>query len=170
MHKLLSALALPFLLLGCTDDPLDVAANVDLSRFQGQWYEIAKLPRLTQADCAGTTAFYTLRDDGGVDVVNQCHTGSLEGPAKTARARGVVPDPSVPAKLSVDFGGVYGDYWILEIGERYDYAVIGHPSRDYLWILSRTPVLDAGTLEGALARTKDKGFDTSRLEYTEQAP
>lgn len=153
---------------GCSEEPLAVASNVDLQRFQGKWYEVAKLPRPTQADCTGTTAFYTLRA-GGLDIVNECHLKTLDGELKTASARGEVPDASVQAKLSVDFGGFYGDYWVVELGDHYDFAAIGHPTRDYLWILSRTPQLDQAKLDGLLARLRDKQFDTSKLEYTEQA-
>ncbi len=167
----LFAFVLPLLAImpGCSEQPLEVAGNVDLSRFQGKWYEIAKIPRATQSDCHGTVAFYTLRN-GGLDISNECHLKTLDGELKSVSARGEIPDPSVPAKLSVDFGGFFGDYWIIDVGERYEYAVIGHPTRDYLWILSRTPSLDSATREGIEQRARDKQFDTSRLEDTEQAP
>jgi apolipoprotein D and lipocalin family protein len=80
----------------------------------------------------------------------------------------MVSDPSVPGKLSLDIGGFYGDYWILEVGEHYEYAVVGHPSRDYLWILSRTPTLARSVLQHALDDANAKQFDVSRLEYTKQ--
>jgi apolipoprotein D and lipocalin family protein len=157
------------LLAGCSEEPLGVVSGVELPRFQGKWYEIAKLPRAIQSDCHGTTAFYSERA-GGLDIVNECRLGRLDGELKSITARGEVPDPSVPAKLSVDFGGIFGDYWIIDLGEKYEFAVVGHPTRDYLWVLSRTPSLDEGTLTGILERAKANGFDTSRLEYTEQAP
>lgn len=156
-------------LAGCSEEPLDVVSGVELQRFQGKWYEIGKLPRPTQADCHGTTAFYTQRA-GGLDITNECRLGSLDGELKSATARGEVPDASVPAKLSVDFGGIFGDYWIIDLGEKYEFAVVGHPTRDYLWILSRTPSLDGATLDGILERARTNGFDTGRIEYTEQAP
>ncbi|MEO7331124.1 MAG: lipocalin family protein [Minicystis sp.] len=155
--------ALP--LVGCSNEPLDTAPNVDLSRFQGRWYEIAKLPRPTQANCKGTQAFYTLRGQG-LDVVNQCHLDRLDGELKQRNARAEVTDSS--AKLSIDVGGFTGDYWILEVGEHYEHAVIGVPSRDYLWILSRTPTLDEKTFTSLVQRAHDAKFDTSRLERTEQ--
>jgi len=157
--------------VGCGQDPpLAVASKVDLSRFQGQWFEIAKLPRITQTDCFETTAFYSLASDGTLDLVNECHVGSAGGPLKTVTMTAKVPDPSAPAKLALDVGGFYGDYWILEIGSDYEYAVVGHPSRSYLWILGRTPTLDQATLQGILSRAQGEGFDTSRLEYTPQTP
>ncbi len=156
-------------LSACSNEPLDVAPNVDLTRFQGQWFEIAKLPRFTQANCTGTTAFYTLRE-GGMDVVNECHLDRLDGTLKTSAARVSTTDEGAAAKLRIDVGAFYGDYWILEVGETYEYAVVGVPSRDYLWILSRTPKLEQAKLDGILARTKAAKFDTSRLELTQQGP
>jgi apolipoprotein D and lipocalin family protein len=153
----------------CSNEPLDVAPSVDLARFQGQWFEIAKLPRITQANCTGTTAFYKVRE-GGMDVVNECHLDKLDGTLKSSSARVNTTTEGQSAKLSIDVGGFFGDYWILEVGENYEYAVVGVPSRDYLWILSRTAKLDQPKLDAIVARTKAAKFDTSRLEFTVQAP
>ncbi len=157
--------------LGCAaNPPLDVADNVDLSSFQGKWYEIARLPRTTQTDCYGTTAFYTQASDGTLSFVNQCNVGSDNGVLNTVSMVASVPDPTVPAKLTVTVGGFSGDYWILEVGSNYEYAVVGHPSRAYLWILSRAPTLDAATMQGILSRAQTNLFDTSQLLYTPQPP
>jgi len=158
--------------VGCAKDaPLDTVPSVDLKRFQGQWYEVAKLPRPTQVDCRGTTATYKLTSDTTLDLVHQCHVGSLTGPLRLSAAHAEVRDTSATAKLAVDFGaGFYGDYWVIDLGENYQYAVIGHPSRQYLWILSRTPSLDTAVLGKLLDRAREKGFDTSKLEYTQQTP
>lgn len=162
----LAALFVAALPLGaCSNEPLDVAPSVDLARFQGRWYEIAKLPRPTQANCKGTQAFYTLRDKG-LDVMNQCHLDTLDGELKQRSARAEVIEGN--AKLSIDVGGFTGDYWILEVGEHYDYAVVGVPSRDYLWILSRTPKLDEKIYASLVQKAHDAKFDTARLERTEQ--
>jgi apolipoprotein D and lipocalin family protein len=162
----LVALLVAALPLGaCSQDPLEVAPSVDLARFQGRWYEIAKLPRPTQANCKATQAFYTVRGQG-LDVVNQCHLDTLTGELKQRNARAEITDST--SKLSIDVGGFTGDYWILEVGEHYDYALIGVPSRDYLWILSRTPKLDEKIYAGLVQRAHDAKFDTSRLERTEQ--
>ena len=83
-------------------------------------------------------------------------------------ANGKVTNPDVPAKLSVDFGGFYGDYWILEVGESYEYAVVGHPSRDYLWILSRTPTMDPELYASIVRRLQAQGYETDRLQKTTQ--
>ncbi len=127
------------------------------------------LPRFTQANCTGTTAFYTLRE-GGMDVVNECHLDRLDGTLKSSVARVSTTDEGAAAKLRIDVGAFYGDYWILEVGETYEYAVVGVPSRDYLWILSRTPKLEQAKLDAILARTRAAKFDTSRLELTQQGP
>jgi apolipoprotein D and lipocalin family protein len=156
---------------GCHEAHLDVVEGVDLQRFQGQWYEIAKLPRVTQADCTGTTARYEMTSDRELVVTNACRLGSLTGSRRQVVAAARVPNPAVSAKLSVEFGGFFGDYWIIDLDrEDYRYAVVGHPARQYLWILSRTPTLDAVHLTPILERATQKGFDVSRLEYTKQVP
>jgi apolipoprotein D and lipocalin family protein len=156
---------------GCHETPLDVVEGLDLARFQGEWFEIAKLPRVTQADCTGTTARYELKSDRELVVTNACRLGNLAGTPRQVVAAARVPRPEVPAKLSVEFGGFFGDYWIIDLDrEGYRYAVVGHPTRQYLWILSRTPTIDEGELRPILDRATQKGFDVSRLEYTKQAP
>jgi apolipoprotein D and lipocalin family protein len=155
------------LLVGCQNQPLDVA-RVDLSRMQGKWFEIAKLPRPSQAGCKGTTAEYRLASATELLVVNECHEGSLTGPLKRVAARAVATDAAEPAKLSLDFGFAYGDYWIIDVGDDYEYAVVGHPSRDYLWILSREPKLEKSKLDAALSHARGSGFPTALLDYTEQ--
>jgi len=155
------------LALGCQSQPLDVA-EVDLARMQGKWFEIAKLPRASQAGCSGTTASYQLKSPNELLVVNECHEGGLQGPLKRVAARAVATDAAVPAKLSLDFGFAYGDYWIVEVGDDYEYAVVGHPSRDYLWILSRERSLPKPTLDGVLERAQARGFPVGILSFTEQ--
>jgi apolipoprotein D and lipocalin family protein len=167
VRSLLAVLAA--LTVGCgADPPLDVAPNVELSRMQGKWYEIAKLPRITQSDCYATMGFYTQQSDGSLSIVNQCNVGGLDGPLDTVAMTATVPDPSTRAKLALQVGGFSGDYWILEVGSSYEYAVVGHPTRQYLWILSRTTTLDSTSLQGILGRAQDNQFDTSKLEYTAQ--
>jgi len=152
----------------CYDDtpPPEVAPDVDLARFQGKWYQIAKLPRPTEEDCVGTMASYWLRPDGDLDVVSECRVGSADGPLKSMTATARVPDPRTPAKLALEVHGFHGDYWILEVGDAYDHAVVGHPSREYLWILSRTTSLDPTLQDGLLERARAEKFDVERLEYT----
>lgn len=125
----------------------ETVAAVDLTRYAGTWYEVARLPNRFQDQCAGeVTAHYTLRTDGRVDVINRCrtHDGVMDEAQGLARVR----EGSGNAKLEVSFASLlgwhffWGDYWILELDRDYQYAVVGHPGRKYGWILSRTPRLD----------------------------
>ena len=161
------SLVLSLLTSGCQHEPLEVA-HVELQQMTGKWYEIAKLPRATQTGCTGTTAEYQLKSSNELLVINECHEGSLAGPLERISARAVAPDASEPGKLSLDFGFAYGDYWVIDAGKDYEYLVVGHPSRDYFWILSRTRTLPAATLAGVLDRAKKNGFPIGTLSYTEQ--
>jgi apolipoprotein D and lipocalin family protein len=157
--------------IGCRSDPPLEVARVELSRLEGRWYEIAKLPRPTQRGCEDTTAYYRIKSDSEIDVVNEC---MRDGALSRVTAKAVVTDPDVPGKLAIDVGAFFGDYWIIDVGEddaRQDYEslVIGHPTRDYLWILSRTPSLPEPSLRGILERAEARQFDVSRLEYTKQS-
>lgn len=156
-------------LTGCGDNSEPpVATNVDLQRFEGQWYEIAHLPRPTQQDCTGTIATYRKRADGAYDFVHECTLAEGSYYGKTLVAS--VPDAKTPAKLVVDIDGFKGDYWILDVAPDYRYAVVGHPSRDYLWVLSRTQTMSPADHDAALGKAKSNGFDTARLQYTPLAP
>jgi len=149
--------------------PLETVAHVDLSRYVGTWYEIAHFPQSFQRGCTATTATYTLRDDGDLDVLNRCREDSLDGKEKSALGRARVVDGTTNAKLEVSFfRPLWGDYWIIELADDYSYAVIGHPSRDYLWILARTPTMAEATFQGIVARLQAKGYETSRLVRTLQ--
>jgi len=149
--------------------PLEVVESVDLSRYAGTWYEIASYPAPFQAGCTGTTAEYTLQDDGTVKVVNTCYSGSLDGPVQQIEGAARVPDPATPAKLKVTFFAPFeADYWIIDLGPDYEYAVVGVPSRLFLWILSRSPTLDEATYQEILDRLPEKGFDPARLVRTVQ--
>lgn len=162
--------ALALATFGCSSSnpPLDVAQSVELSRFQGAWYELAHLSRSTQVDCVGTKAYYKLVDAANLEVVHECHIKTVDGPANVSRVTAKVPDGAVPAKWTMSFGAHEGDYWILEVGQNYEYAVVGHPSRRYLWVLSRTPKLDPTVMNGILERARDKQFPVDKLEYTPQ--
>jgi apolipoprotein D and lipocalin family protein len=149
--------------------PLQTVAHVDLSRYAGTWYEIASFPQSFQRGCTGTTATYTLRADGDVDVLNRCRTGSLDGKEKSALGRARVVDHATNAKLEVSFfRPFWGDYWIIDLAGDYSYAVVGHPGRDYLWILARRPTMDEATYQGIVARLQAGGYETGRLTRTLQ--
>jgi apolipoprotein D and lipocalin family protein len=149
--------------------PLQTVPEVDLSRYVGTWYEIANYPIVFQRGCTGTTATYRLRDDGLIVVENRCFKDSLEGREKLATGRARVVDPADGGKLEVSFfGPFWGDYWVIDLGADYGYAVVGSPGRDSLWILSRTPTLDEAVYRGILQRLRAVGYDTDRLQRTLQ--
>ncbi|HOX42416.1 MAG TPA: lipocalin family protein [Myxococcota bacterium] len=149
--------------------PLQTVPRVDLDRYLGTWYEIAAFPQRFQRGCTGSTATYTLRADGEIDVLNRCRLGSLDGEEKVARGRARVVDRATHAKLEVSFfRPFWGDYWIADLGADYEYAVVGHPSRDYLWILSRTPSLDGAVYDAIVARLRAQGYEVERLQRTLQ--
>jgi len=150
---------------------LQTVAQVDLNRYLGIWYEIAAFPQSFQRGCTGSTATYTLRDDGDIDVINRCRIGSLDGKEKKAEGRARVVDRTTNAKLEVSFfRPFWGDYWIIDLGPDYEYAVVGHPSRDYLWILSRTSTMDSAVYDGIIARLRAQGYEVERLNRTLQPP
>lgn len=149
--------------------PLQTVSKVDLPRYTGIWFEIASYPQRFQKGCTGTTATYTLCDDGEIAVVNRCLKGSLDGEEDSAEGRARVVDATTNAKLKVSFfWPFWGAYWIIDLGENYEYAVVGHPSRDYLWILSRTPTMDEQLYSGILDRLQAKGYPLDRLQKTLQ--
>ena len=144
---------------------LEVVPYVDPERYQGIWYEIARYPNSFQdEDCVATTATYSLREDGKIGVLNRCSKGSPEGPEKSVEGKAWVVDTETNARLKVQFFWPFsGDYWIIQLGDEYDYAVVGHPHRKYLWILNRTPQMDSNLYERILARLKLQGYDPARL-------
>jgi apolipoprotein D and lipocalin family protein len=163
--------ALPALAIGLQAEPppLTVVPSVDLKRYAGTWYEIARYPNRFQRDCASdTVATYTLRPDGKITVLNQCRTA--EGKTKSARGTARLADAKGPnSKLKVTFFWPFsGDYWIVGLDPDYRWAVIGEPRRNYLWILSRDKQLPPETLARIEALAREKGFDTGKLIRTPQ--
>ena len=119
---------------------LEVVPHVELEKYLGKWYEIAHLPAKFQEGCNETTATYTLSKDGNISVLNQA---TKNGKIKQAKGKAKVVDKNTNAKLKVTFfWPFYGDYWILKLGDNYDYSIVGTPNRKYLWILCRTPQMD----------------------------
>lgn len=150
--------------------PLATVRHVDLPRYVGTWYEIASFPQKFQRGCTDTTATYSIRPDGDIDVVNRCRKGTPSGPEDVARGRARVVDKVSNARLEVSFfRPFWGDYWIIDLAPDYAYAVVGHPSRDYLWILGRTPTMAPATYASVLGRLADAGYEVGRLERTLQS-
>ncbi len=149
--------------------PLQTVPNVDLQRYMGTWYEIASFPQRFQKGCVASMATYALRKDGKVEVLNQCRNETLDGKLRSAKGKAWVVDKETNAKLRVSFfWPFWGSYWIIDLGSNYEYAVVGHPNRNYLWILSRKQQMDPGTFEAILQKLKAQHYDISRLNKTLQ--
>ncbi len=155
-----------------TSRPPVTVASVDLTRYAGTWYEVARFPNRFQRRCLGdVTASYRLLENGRVEVVNRCRTA--DGPIE---AKGVarVVDGSGNAKLKVRFAPaflsflpmVWGDYWVLDLAADYSTAVVGSPDRAYLWLLTRSPDVDPATFDRMVEAARTQGFDMSRLQRT----
>ncbi|WP_109512117.1 lipocalin family protein [Pseudomonas ovata] len=146
------------------------AGDVDLARYQGTWYELARLPLYFQRDCAQSEAHYALKDDGTVAVTNRCRT--LDGEWQEAKGTATAQVPGKTDKLWVVFDNWFsrllpwvakGDYWVLYVDEHYKTAVVGNPNRKYLWLLARTPTVPEWLKQEMLANARQQGYDTSRL-------
>lgn len=150
--------------------PLETVSHVDLNRYMGMWYEIARYPNSFQKGCVGSRATYTLRDDGKVSVLNECYDGSFSGKFRSAKGKAWVVDKKTNSKLKVSlFWFFAGDYWIIDIADDYSYVVVGHPQRKYLWILSRNKIMDADAYEIILRRLVEiHHYDASKLIKTIQ--
>lgn len=143
--------------------------HVDLERYGGRWYEVARLPLRWEDKCAAdVTARYTLRPDGKVDVLNQCRKADGSMTQSHGWAKVVARDGS-NARLKVTFfWPFFGDYWILDLDAEFRWALVGTPNRSHLWVLSRTPRLESGVVETLLQRARALGFATGGMIYTRQ--
>ncbi len=147
--------------------------HVDLQRYLGTWYEIAKIPNFFQKNCArNTTATYRLEKNGEIEVINRC-VGN-DGKVNVAKGIAKVVDPESNAKLKVSFVSIlgihlfWGNYWILGLDKNYKYAVVGEPSRKYGWILSRTPALTPSERSAVDEILLKQGYNPSEFVQTEQ--
>ena len=141
--------------------------QLDVARFMGRWYEIARYEHRFERGMTHVTAEYTLQPDGKIRVVNR---GLKDGKPKEITGKARRPDPQeYPGRLEVSFFlWFYSDYYVLEVGSDYQYAVIGSSSDKYLWILSRKPDMPQWQLEQILSSLRKRGYDLSRLVYVEQ--
>ena len=150
-------------------ETLPTVSQIDLDRYTGRWFEISRLPMWFERNCVSDiSANYTRRSDGRIDVVNRCHTQnddiSAQGIAET-------PEASKPGQLRVRFAPdwlawlpmVWGDYWIIDLDPDYQWVLVGAPSRNYLWILARTPALDIKTVESLKQKAQALGFKTTDM-------
>jgi apolipoprotein D and lipocalin family protein len=154
---------------GCSVDPPTTVSYVDVQKYMGKWYEIAKYPFIFECGLVGVTAEYSLNDDGTVKVVNKGFKKTLNGDVSSAEAKATVADTTTNAKLNVQFGPIPmnflgPNYWIIDLGENYEYAVVSDRLRLTLWILCRTPQMDEAVYNEIVARLEGQGYDKSRLE------
>lgn len=149
--------------------PLETVPYVDIQRYLGTWYEIATIPQRFQKGCTAVTATYSLRKDGAIEVVNACRKGSLDGPRKSVRGKAWVVDKKTNAKLKVRFFWPFsGDYWVIGLDVDYKWAVVGHPGRKYLWILSRAPQMDEELYRRILELVRARGYELGGIKKTLQ--
>ncbi len=149
--------------------PLETVERVNLPRYIGTWYEIAAYPARFQKGCVATEAEYSLRSDGLIQVVNRCRKERLDGPLQSVTGKARVINPPANSRLEVSFfWPFWGDYWIIALDPDYQWAVVGHPSRKYLWILSRSRSLDDGIYRRLLEQLPAQGYDPARLRPTLQ--
>jgi apolipoprotein D and lipocalin family protein len=154
---------------------LATVPSVDLKRYSGKWYEIARYPNKFQDQCVGnTTATYNLQENGTIEVINQCV--KKDGTTDDAKGKARIVDKTSNAKLEVRFApaflsfipSVWGNYWIIDLDDQYNYAAIGDPKREYFWILSRKPEMDDTTYQNILRRAEAKGFNPGKVVKTPQ--
>ena len=146
-----------------------VVGYVDLARYTGTWYEIARFPNSFEKGLKCVSATYTLRDDGRITVLNKGH--KVENPDIVKQSQGVawIPDKTYPAKLKVRFFWPFsGNYWIIALDPSYRFVMVGDPSLKYLWILSRTKKIEETDYKQLLDKAKENGFDISKLMLVEQ--
>lgn len=171
MHKVIVVL-MSFLIYGCLGVPegVFIIDDFELERFQGKWYEIARLDHRFERGLSHVTAEYTLRDDGGVTVVNRGYS-SEKNKWKDAKGKAFPVGESNVGHLKVSFfGPFYGTYAIFELGEQYEYAFVSGSKRSYLWFLSRTPTVSPELLDQFVERVKTLGYDTSSLIFVDHSP
>ncbi|WP_347839327.1 lipocalin family protein [uncultured Draconibacterium sp.] len=149
---------------------MSVVDKLDLAKYLGTWYEIARFDHRFERGLVGVTANYAIRPDGKIKVVNSGYKQALDGEYTEAIGKAKIPDPvNEPAKLKVSFFWIfYADYYVLELDDDYEWAVIGSSSDKYLWILSRSPRLEEAVYDELLQRIEHRGYDTSKLIQVEQ--
>lgn len=163
-----SALAV-LLFAGCSSNAsLATVGEVDINRYAGRWFEVVRLPQFFERDCACVTASYEKAPDF-IRVVNTC-LDTVSNKQRTSKGKAFVAEGSNNSRLKVQFFFPFrGDYFIIDLDSNYQWAMVGAPSRESLWILSRSPILADTTLTQLLDKASALGFDVSQVEYTDQS-
>ena len=143
--------------------------ELDLDRYLGKWYEIARFDHSFERGLVGATANYSITEDGKIKVVNTGYKDSFDGKFNQAEAKAYRPDENYPGALKVSFFlFFYSDYWVLDLDENYTFALIGSKKEKYLWILSRTPEMAPADLQRVLNKAVSLGYNTGNLIWVEQ--
>jgi apolipoprotein D and lipocalin family protein len=180
--SLISILGLLLIILGSSqvmaqqsDQSVKTIASLDVPRYLGTWYEIAKFPNWFQKKCVSNTkAVYTAKSDGNLRVLNSCKTASGETSEAEGLARqiGAKDSPKLEVRFAPEWLSflplVWGDYWVIDLDSQYQVAAVSDPRREYLWVLSRTPQIDPKAYADLLQRLKQQQFDIQKLELTSQ--
>lgn len=149
--------------------PLGPVAQVDVDRYAGRWFEIARFPNNFERGCAGVTAEYARREDGRLSVVNTCR--EPDGELRRAEGSARIVDSVSNAKLKVRFGGPFeGDYWVLDRASDYSWSLVGEPRGRYLWVLAREPKISDALKAELVDKLKARGYNTDALHWTQQPP
>ncbi|MGE6794063.1 lipocalin family protein [Pseudomonas guineae] len=173
--RLLAVFAAAIALVGCANSgtgtvPPKTVEQVDLQRYQGTWYEQARLPMFFQRNCAQSEAIYNVQEGGTLGVTNRCR--SFDGDVQQVQGQAVAQVPGETSKLWVRFdnwvstllpGLTKGEYWVLYLDDDYHTALVGHPNRQYLWLLTRDQTLSAQSRETLLEEARSRGYDTREL-------
>lgn len=143
---------------------LETVKELDINKYLGTWYEIARLPNSFEIGLECVTANYSLLENGKIQVLNKGYLIEDNSKFKTAKGKAYIPDKNEPAKLKVTFfWPFYGDYWVLALDENYQYAMVGDESRKYLWILARKNSIDNEIYLKLIKEAKSKSFDVEKM-------
>ena len=165
-YLFLAALALIFAACSSPKPELATVERVQINKYLGKWYEIARYEHSFEVGCSDVSATYSLKENGEIQVLNSC---TKEGGILTQAKGNAYATDATNSKLKVSFfWPFYGDYWVLALDENYTYAVIGEPSRKYFWILSRTKILDERVKQNILSQMPQFGYEEKKLIWTKQ--
>jgi lipocalin len=162
-------------IIACTSKPVNsqqtmkTVSFVDINRYMGTWYEVARFPHSFEKNLVGVTATYRLKENGKVEVINQGYKNTLDGKLSRAKAFAKQPNPNEPGRLKVYFFWPFGaDYLILDLDPHYQWALVGSSSPNFLWILSRTPQMDAELYKSIVDKAHSLGYNVEKLELVKQ--